>query len=860
MALSKNLAVTVVAVHLFSLGTLAQSQSDKIIYHNGPNLQLEDLESNCSARDGGSPCLANCDDPFYKYGYSFENARPLIGQPDCSGRSCPDATILGNASVLASASVANYRVDIIQQLQIANSCGRECCNAENSGTPSTISSFSVNVIDFRWTQNQLEVCPNSSTDLSNFLTYTSGTSLLGEGITGFIFNSTSLSPGFYTIVATNQFDNGNAEVNLTVEVIDITVNAGSDISVCSDDGPHDLSQHGFPAGGQWSGPGVTANIFEHAQLAPGDYQLTYTYTENNCTVHDQITATKIDPVLVDAGADQTTCIDNGLITLAGSPGGGVWSGPGVNGLNFDPVEAGLGVHQLTYTVTSGKCEGKDQRLITVLDNVVVDAGDDQTVCENDNPFVLSGAVPNGGNWSGPGVINNQFYPSITGPGSFFVTYAVIGSNNCDGEDGKFIIVNPSPTNIQPGPNQTLCLDGGLLDLTIGASPEGGIFQGPGVNGNDFDPKISGVGEHVITYTFQDNNGCSAIRQRTITVESGPVVEAGSDRILCLDQENIILSGTNPPTGGVWQGDGIFNGNTFSANLVGIGFHKLYYSFTGTNGCAGIDSILINVLPPLSAPNISTNNTSVCKGSKVTLVASLTDSSQPTDFNWYFKGESEPFETGSSIEITLQETTEILVEAVSDIGCTSDNLGPIALQAVSLDGDFSSSENSINSGDLVRFATDIEADTYDWDFGDNFGSSSEQNPAYYYYGAGIHTVTLTVGKAGLCERSIEKNNLITVRQKNIEVVTSIDEINKDQFKFYPVPFSDKLNFHFTLNQMQQIEISLLDLMGKKVMGDFLIFDPGEHIIEYPSMGDLKPGVFFLQINSNGISKSYRVIKD
>jgi len=46
-------------------------------------------------------------------------------------------------------------------------------------------------------------------------------------------------------------------------------------------------------------------------------------------------------------------------------------------------------------------------------------------------------------------------------------------------------------------------------ITLTASPSGGTFSGPGVIFSAFNPSIAGPGQHTITYSYTDTNGCSA---------------------------------------------------------------------------------------------------------------------------------------------------------------------------------------------------------------------------------------------------------------------------------------------------------------------------------------------------------------
>lgn len=48
-------------------------------------------------------------------------------------------------------------------------------------------------------------------------------------------------------------------------------------------------------------------------------------------------------------------------------------------------------------------------------------------------------------------------------------------------------------------------------------PSGGVFSGPGVGGNIFDPATAGVGTHIITYTYNDSTGCTGVVTHQVTV-------------------------------------------------------------------------------------------------------------------------------------------------------------------------------------------------------------------------------------------------------------------------------------------------------------------------------------------------------
>jgi hypothetical protein len=76
------------------------------------------------------------------------------------------------------------------------------------------------------------------------------------------------------------------------------------------------------------------------------------------------------------------------------------------------------------------------------------------------------------------------------------------------------------------------LDDPAFPLT-GGLPEGGTYTGTGVTGGVFDPAAAGVGEHTITYTYEDENGCmdTCTFQITVSDEEGNPGDANCDGVV-----------------------------------------------------------------------------------------------------------------------------------------------------------------------------------------------------------------------------------------------------------------------------------------------------------------------------------------
>ena len=99
------------------------------------------------------------------------------------------------------------------------------------------------------------------------------------------------------------------------------------------------------------------------------------------------------------------------------PPGGLITGPGVTGVYWDPLMAGVGVHELTYTLgdTAITCTVE----VTETPDATITAV--EPFCANTGAFTLE-AVTEGGVWSGDGVLGAFFDPAIAGVGTHEVGY------------------------------------------------------------------------------------------------------------------------------------------------------------------------------------------------------------------------------------------------------------------------------------------------------------------------------------------------------------------------------------------------------------------------------------------------------
>ncbi len=156
------------------------------------------------------------------------------------------------------------------------------------------------------------------------------------------------------------------------------------------------------------------------------------------------------------------------------------------------------------------------------------------------------------------------------------------------DDVKLIQTGTPLTFAPPTP---LCVNAPIEDLSTTVSIPGGVFSGPGVSGNFFNPANAGLGTHTITYTYTDPNGCVQMISAVIQVAVGPNVNFAPPSLvpICLNATPIALNAI--PSGGTFSGPGVFcNGPacSFYPGAAGVGTHTLTYTYTG-GACPGIEN-------------------------------------------------------------------------------------------------------------------------------------------------------------------------------------------------------------------------------------------------------------------------------
>jgi gliding motility-associated-like protein len=102
----------------------------------------------------------------------------------------------------------------------------------------------------------------------------------------------------------------------------------------------------------------------------GTYQVTVTGATGCTALSPGVLLTQAARPVIQLDSIAPICLSAGVsVSLTGQPTGGIYTGPGVLGTQFSPERAGVGKHQLTYTVVSNNgCRAEKKQWVEVWDS------------------------------------------------------------------------------------------------------------------------------------------------------------------------------------------------------------------------------------------------------------------------------------------------------------------------------------------------------------------------------------------------------------------------------------------------------------------------------------------------------------
>ena len=304
------------------------------------------------------------------------------------------------------------------------------------------------------------------------------------------------------------FSNGMACTDSAIVVVEnpLQISSSGPTSIC-DGNPIQLIASGAD-NYLWS-TGSTAN--QITVLTAGTYEVTG-FSEN-CISTDSILITD-NSESIEIMADTTSFCSGDTVNLFSSIvlTDYYWNN-GATGSSIDITTGG------NYFVAGTDAFGCDYSsdIITIteypFDNSIT--ATDDAICDGES--VTLGVNPeNNIVWN-----NGETTPNliVTEPGTY---YALVTNGPCTGYTASIEInAGVTPTVDAFAVEDTLCNDGSST-LLFG-TPAGGTWEGPGMDGNNFQSSLAGAGEFVISYIYTNPAGCSATANETISVQDCSLV-------------------------------------------------------------------------------------------------------------------------------------------------------------------------------------------------------------------------------------------------------------------------------------------------------------------------------------------------
>ena len=283
-----------------------------------------------------------------------------------------------------------------------------------------------------------------------------------------------------TVEATNLGCTSTASAAITTTLIAApVVNPGSDIENCIDDA--DVTLTGFtPAGGTWTGTGITnaTGVFSPSTAGAGSFTLSYEASNANCTTTETIVATVHDLPVVEAGDYNPVCIGESVNLGASGAVIYVWDPPTDLSSATIAYPVSTPTATIDYTVTgtdTNGCVNTDIATVTV-EPVPTASFTADDVCIGDTTTFVNTSQPATGvtyQWGfGNGQSSTLENPThlYQAAGTYAAQLTVIWGN-CSDAATEDVLVHPRPqSSFVATPNYTTAIEPliNLEDLSVSA--------------------------------------------------------------------------------------------------------------------------------------------------------------------------------------------------------------------------------------------------------------------------------------------------------------------------------------------------------------------------------------------------------
>lgn len=300
-------------------------------------------------------------------------------------------------------------------------------------------------------------------------------------------------------------------------------------------------------------------------------------------------------------------------------------------------------------------------VIAVLANApLVDAGDNASICLGEE-LILNASAEGTYFWdanpllTSTNLLNQSVSPEATG----YLYLNASFNQTCTSRDSILITVLPALPLVLSTNTPSICA-GELLQITAGSTAQVNWnatipFVETSFNAIEFNPPNSGT----IYASVSAAGFCEATDSLNYTVNELPSVDAGAATTVCAGTSAQLSASSS--TGFTWLQNPSLS-NTSILNPIANPLENTWYFIQSTTpeGCTAVDSVYIQVGG--SAPISAGNDTSICAGSEIQLLAAGGNS-----YTWN-NGQLLSDSTATNPLATLTETTSFILTGSIDGSC------------------------------------------------------------------------------------------------------------------------------------------------------------------------------------------------
>jgi hypothetical protein len=509
-----------------------------------------------------------------------------------------------------------------------------------------------------------------------------------------------------------------------------------------------LSLEAAPAGGVFSGQGVSGSSFNPAGANIGTNYIRYDYTnpQNGCTYRTFKPAKVVAaPAVSFSGLEPVYCPAAEPAELTGSPEGGVFSGPGISGSTVDFSQAGTGSKQYSYTFTDSETGCSATAVGSTNINTTLQlsiSGLAATYCLTTDSYALTGSPAGGVFSAAKGQIDGNLYTPST-EGADTVWYSLPDADGCINTTYRITTVHsPAPLSIIP-PDAQMC-KGSAMTLIASMSGSNSFVWSTGATGSSI--SVAPLGDQTYSVTATDVFNCVQSAEIEVIINEIPQLSFSSISPACGVSDGsitVIVTGENGPFTVLWDDNDAQETETAADLASGL------YTVSVDDGfCPVSKSFLLKDGGALSI-DLSHNEASICQGETFTVT-----SDEPIGtYSWSPIDAVEKI-TGDDYKVILKPlVSKKITVSRTEGACVAINYIDVTVRPLP-NASITAFKTEICAGETAIWAAS-GGNTYEWSHG--FGTNASAIVSL------LETGDITVTATGLNGCSASASKELTIKQ-------------------------------------------------------------------------------------------------